>query len=272
MAKLTKEEIEKLQVQTPQNLNEVMARYLALMQEIKDRTNAIGAAARNQLPVHPRIGVELSYLQLRMVCELIALASVMVQGDLGVLLDAKIREEDRPGALLKMLEKVQPECYPRPFKQIRNSQGEPTSGEDITTGFLTREELPKLYGLCGNELHQGKLERVGRFPKTENSYRTILHWREKIMLLLGMHKIKVYNSTSEIWVGMEETTTKKPFWSFMAQLTPEQVEELKKKGVIPCVGPQRKYLRQSRPKSSKRRRRSTRLAAKKEGQRARKRS
>lgn len=271
MPKASKELLESLQEKMPQNINEVMARYLALMQEIKDRTNAIRIAATNQLPVHPRIGVKLSYLQLRMVCELIALASVMAHGDLGVVLDTKIKQEDRPGVLLKMLEKVHPECYPRPFKQTRNSRGEPTGGEDIT-GFLTRDELPKLYGLCGNELHKGKLERIGRFPKTEDSYRIILSWYGKILLLLGMHKIKVYNSADEIWVGMEETTTKKPFWNFMKQLTPEQVDDLKKKGIISCVGPGHKIVRRSRLKPSKRPRRSTRPVAKKERRGMRERS
>ena len=162
--KANEEFVKSLQEKMPQNINEVMDRYLALMQEIKDRTNAIWMAASNQLSVHPRIRVELSYLQLRMVCELIALASVMAHGDLGVVLDPKIREEDRPGALLKMLGKIHQECYPRPFKQCLDSRGEHTA-KDLTDGFLTRDELPKLYGLCGNELHQGNLERIGRFPK-----------------------------------------------------------------------------------------------------------
>jgi hypothetical protein len=272
MAKVSKETLEALQAETPKNINDVMARYLALMQEIKDRVDAIRTAALNKLPVHPRIGVELSYLQLRMSCELIALASVMAHGDLGVVLDSKIKQEDRPGVLLKMLEKVHPECYPRPFKQTHNLQGELTSGEDLITGFLTRDELPRLYGLCGNELHKGKLERIGRFPKTEDSYKDILSWHSKIMHLLGMHKIKVYNSADEIWVGMEEVTTKKPFWNFMKQLTPEQVDDLKKKGIISCVGPEHKIVRHSRLKPSKRPRRATRPAAKKGRRRTKKRS
>jgi hypothetical protein len=191
MIKANDELVKALQATVPQNINEIMARYCALMQEIKDRTNAIRVAALGQLPIHPRVGVELSFLQLRIVCELIALASVMAHGDLGVVLDAKIRDEDRPGALLKMLERVHPECYPRPIRQILDSSGVPVSIEDVHTGFLSRGELPRLYGICGNEVHQGKLERIGRFPKIENSYKEILEWYAKILQLLGHHKIKV---------------------------------------------------------------------------------
>jgi hypothetical protein len=83
-------------------------------------------------------------------------------------------------------------------------------------------------------LHQGNLERIGHFPKIENSHKEILSWNYKILRLLDIHKIMVYNSTDEIWVGMEETTTGKPFWNFMRQLSPEQVDDLKKKGITPC--------------------------------------
>jgi hypothetical protein len=156
-----------------------------------------------------------------MVCELIALASVMAHGDFGVILSAKIKDEDRPGALLKMLEQIHPDCYPRPIKQILNSAGEVVSIDDIRTGFLTRAELPRLYGLCGNELHKGKLHKIGRFPKPEKSQREILNWYEKILWLLGNHKIKLHNSTSEIWVGMEEKNTHKVFWNFMITVSPD---------------------------------------------------
>jgi hypothetical protein len=219
MPKASKKMLSSLQAKTPSNLNQLMARYCALMQEIKDRTNAIRLAAGGQLPVHPRIAVELSYLQLRMVCELIALASVMAHGDLGVVLSAKIRDEDRPGALLKLLEKIHPDCYPHPIRQILNDAGEVGSIDDIHTGFLKRDELPRLYGLCGNELHQGKLEKIGRFPEPEKSYTVILSWYEKILRLLGNHRIKIYNSPdAEIWVGMEEKNTKQVFWSFMVSV------------------------------------------------------
>jgi hypothetical protein len=223
MPKASKEMLDSLQTKVPANVKQVMANYCALMEEIKDRTNSIRLAASSKLSVHARVAVELSYLQLRMVCELIALASVMAHGELGVALSAKIRDENRPGALLKMLETIHPECYPRPIKQILNAAGEPTHIDDIHTGFLTRDELPQLYGLCGNELHQGKLRRIGRHQRPEKSFKEILHWYEKILRLLGHHKIKLYNSTSEIWVGMQEKDTGKVFWNFMVTVPASSV-------------------------------------------------
>jgi hypothetical protein len=185
----------------------------------------------------------------------------MAHGDLGLALTSKMKDEDRPHVLLKMLENLHPDFYPRPFRQIHNSAGEVVSIEDITTGFLTREELPKLYGICGNQLHKGDFYKLGRFPTTEVSNREIAHWHGKILQLLGNHKIKLYNSTREIWVGMHEKTSQKVFWGFMEQLTPEQVEELRKKGVIPCVGPGRNVLRR-RSGPPKRTHRTTRKQAK----------
>src|SRR5258708_31506216 len=114
------------------------------MQEIKDRTNSIRLAATGILLVHARVAVELSYLQLRMVCELIALASVMAHGELGVALSKKIRDEDRPGALLTMLETIHPKSFPRPIKHILNAAAEPTHIDDIHTGFPTPNKHPKV--------------------------------------------------------------------------------------------------------------------------------
>jgi hypothetical protein len=207
-------------IDAPEKIHATMARYCALMQEIKDRTNAIRLAIVGQLPVHPRVAADLSYLQLRMVSELIALACLMAHGDLGVVLSEKMKKEDRAGVILKMLERLHPEFYPRPIRQILNSSGVVERIADITAGFLTREELPKLYGVCGDELHQGTLYNVGRFPPISESNKEIQGWYEKILMLLGNHKIKIWNSASEIWVGMEEKTTKKVFWSFMTPYTP----------------------------------------------------
>jgi len=204
----------------PKDIHAIMARYCALMEEIKDRTWAVRLALEGKLPVHPRVAVELSYLQLRMVCELIALACLMAHGDLGLMIGEKIKDEDRAGVILKMLETLHPKFYPRPIRQILNSAGVAEQIADITTGFLTREELPKLYGICGNELHQGTLRDVGRFPTTQKSNQEILGWYEKVLILLGHHKISLWNSSSEIWVGMEEKTTKKVFWSFMKPFFP----------------------------------------------------
>jgi hypothetical protein len=226
MAKVSKETLAALQAQMPKNVNETMARYCALMQEAKDRLGAVNFVLGGQKPspvLHPRVANELAYLQLRMVCELIALASVMAHGELGVALDSKIRKEDRPGVLLKLLEKLHPESYPRPFRFILNSAGEVVSVQDITTGFLTRDELPKLYGLCGNELHQGDLSKIGLFPPTEKSAKDILTWCGKVFGLLNSHKIKLYNSSSEILVFMEHETTKQVFWQIFATVSASDV-------------------------------------------------
>jgi hypothetical protein len=237
MPKDSKEMLDSLQAKVPANVNQVMANYCAIMEEIKDRTNSIRLAVGSKLPVHARVAVELSYLQLRMACELIALASVMAHGKLGVALSTKIHDEDRPGALLKMLEKIHPECYPRPFKQILNAAGVVTHIDDIHTGFLTRNELPKLYGLCGNELHQGKLRKIGLYPRTEKSTKEILYWYEKILRLLGMHKIKLCNSTSEIWVGMHDKNTGKVFWSFMVTVPASSVAPALSRSIVRLDAP-----------------------------------
>jgi hypothetical protein len=144
----------------------------------------------------------------------------MAHGDFGVVITPKVLDEDRPGVLLKMLERLHSDFYPRPFKQIHDETGVLVSVEDIHTGFLTREDLPRLYALCGNELHCGDLRKVGRYPRPENSQKEILYWYEKVLNLLGNHKIKLFNSTHEIWIGMQERTHGKVHWGFMVPISP----------------------------------------------------
>jgi hypothetical protein len=60
MAKVSKQTLAALQVKTPQNISEVTARYCALMEEIKDRTNAIRLILGGKVQqLHWRIGIEL---------------------------------------------------------------------------------------------------------------------------------------------------------------------------------------------------------------------
>jgi hypothetical protein len=73
----------------PKDLSEAkatMGQYCALMEEIKRRGEAIRITASGQLAdrIPPRMAEELCYLQLRMICELIALGSLVAHGDIKV--------------------------------------------------------------------------------------------------------------------------------------------------------------------------------------------
>lgn len=155
-----------------------------------------------------------------MICELIALACVVVHGDLEIAQSKKMKDEDRAGAILKMLAKAHAEFYPRPGRQSRNAKTGVLAVDDIKSGYLTKDELPKLYGKCGDELHKGKVKNIGTRFDEARSFKPIGGWCEKIVTLLNHHQISLYNSTSKVFVLMNGDNTGKVHWGLMKLVGP----------------------------------------------------
>lgn len=164
----------------------------------------------------PQAAIESAYLQLRMICELIALGCLAVHNDIEATKSGKLRKEWSASKLMDRLEKLHPDFYPRPSKQIIDSEGKPSQIEPITSGYLTKDELKTLNGECGNFLHRGTLKSIlSGSAKRASKFNTILNWKTKIMTLLNHHQISVIHSDYEYWVGMSEKTTGRVFWAEM---------------------------------------------------------
>jgi hypothetical protein len=75
---------------------------------------------------------------------------------------------------------------------------------EVKSGFLTVSELPKLYHLCGRELHRGSLSDLlaNRGKKVKVEYLPVREWVHKIIKLLNFHRI-VLVDRSEYWVEMK---------------------------------------------------------------------
>jgi hypothetical protein len=170
--------------------------------------------------MHPIFAYEFCYLQLRLSCELIASACVVAHGDLQIAQTGKMQNEDRAPVILKMLEEAHPNFYPRPTRQILDAAGNVECVTAITSGYLSKEELPKLYAKCGNEIHKGKVKKAGRPINQAVSFKEIGEWRSKIMTLLGHHAISLHDSPSEVWVLMHEKSSGKVHWAFMEPYNP----------------------------------------------------
>jgi hypothetical protein len=204
---------------TTATIQETMTLYCTLMDEIKTRHLFLRTAAAGNLPIHPKIAYEFCFLQLRMICELIAIACVVAHGDLDVSQSGKMRNEDRVGVILKILEEAHPRFYPQPSRQVHDTKPPILLRvEEIRTGFLTKDELPKLYALCGDVLHKGKVKRAGTGINQAISFKEIAAWGGKIATLLNHHQIALHNSTSQVWVLMNAKQDGKVYWSFMQRV------------------------------------------------------
>ena len=123
--------------------------YVGLMEEAKYRLFAMDTALEGRTGLPPGATREYCFLQLRMLCELIALGCLTAHGDLQTGKLKKAYEADR---IIRGLQRLHPKFYP--IAAIRTDKGPKLIHEH----GLTKEELVKLYWKCGNVLHRGSFE------------------------------------------------------------------------------------------------------------------
>jgi hypothetical protein len=118
-----------------------------------------------------------------------------------------IRDAYEPGKILKHLNDLHPLFYPIPVDEKLDSDGALDAIIPVKKNSLTKSDLPKLYGLCGNILHQGPIAKFD--PNKEWNYRESAAWVNKIIALLNRHLIVLSDKTRAIYVMMQAKETGK---------------------------------------------------------------
>jgi hypothetical protein len=214
----------------PQDTKEAQATialYCSLMDEIKFRISAIKDVIQAKISIAGTIGKDIGYLELRMICELIALSSLIAHGDIKETRSRKFAKKWEADFLISALAKIHPDFYPQPIIPQPGDGGVPTQAMErrrppllVTSGFLTASELPKLYHQCGRELHRGSLGDImaRKGKKVEIDYSPIGKWVDRIVRLLNFHRIRLVDRT-EYWVEMESAHNDgKPYASLMSEV------------------------------------------------------
>jgi hypothetical protein len=193
-----------------------MTFYCNLMQEIKIRDNSIGELSRSLIPA--QIVYESSYLQLRMICELIALACLVAHGDIPAVATKKMQKILEADQIIRRLSDIHPDFYPRPMQE---SAGDTHKLLDVTDGFLTKENLIHLYTLAGGRLHRGPLKDARiKFNPNKVSLAQVQRWRNRIVKLLQHHWIKLHDCDDQIGVQMRELR-QIPAWTYWGRKNSE---------------------------------------------------
>jgi hypothetical protein len=171
--------------------------YCSLMEEIKPRLAIIRQVATGAFgPMPARFVQECCYLQLRMICELIALACLVAHGDIAGTRTASTRKHYEADWMMGMLQKLHPHFYPKPLVQHLVSDATPNSPrhfhmEEIKTGFLTRNDLVACNRECGKALHRGTVEDVLSLNPRQLSLKKVNEWHNKVVTLLNLHMIRL---------------------------------------------------------------------------------
>jgi hypothetical protein len=154
--------------------------YSMLMEEAKYRLLAMDIALKGQTGLPKGAIREFCFLELRMLCELIALGCLTAHGDLETGKLKQVYEADR---IIRRLQKLHPDFFP-----VGATQGKagPVLRKD---GFLTKEELVKLYWKCGDALHRGSFQALSSRRHSDTDIEEIRTWKQRMGALLNHHAI-----------------------------------------------------------------------------------
>jgi len=204
--------------------------YCSIMDEIKFRLDWIKNVIHAKIPISGTIGRDLGYLELRMVCELIALGCLAAHGDIKETRGAKLTRRYEADFLIAAMAKLHPTFYPQPMLRIPNQVPVPDEfgikfrgPPPLTSGFLTQSDLRKLYHTCGEKLHRGNLNDILGRKKIENEFSSIGKTVDKIVRLLDYHRIRLIDQKKEIWVEMSGPIGGKAYAGKVERTTPPNV-------------------------------------------------
>ena len=131
--------------------NEAITAYADILNEVRTRILGINTIISGTTSLPSWLTAELGYVQLRMLCELVALGCLIAHGDLNATKGKKLQKEYAADHIIKSLEQLHSNFYPHPV--VCNFSANSIHMERIESGFLTKDELLKLYYECGDHLH-----------------------------------------------------------------------------------------------------------------------
>jgi hypothetical protein len=182
----------------------ILDRYRALMEEIKWRLRILETAHTFPLP---RLGAaaEISYLQLRMICEVIAVGCLLVHGDVPASRTARLKKEYKADAIIGVLETLHSDFYAVPCEIKYDLNGQPWGVVEpaVTRPILDKQSLRKLYYEAGGFLHRGALDFVLPANVRKVKFAIIQEWATKIRSLLHNHRINLIDDKRELWIDMQ---------------------------------------------------------------------
>jgi hypothetical protein len=188
--------------------------YCSLMSELKRRYLALcdmtGLAVDKKFSAD--IAAEFCWLQLRMICELIALGCLVAHDDIEMTRTGKLKQLWSADDIIKELDKLHADFYPRPARAIVDTDRKPI---DIRTfdgpaaidylleDHLTKADLCELTARCGDELHRGSLKNLMSGKPRVIDYSDFQKWGTKIRKLLSIHEIVLVDSGYRLWIDMD---------------------------------------------------------------------
>jgi hypothetical protein len=176
------------------NSSEMIAVYLSLMKEIKERFVAMGQIHKlaGDGGIEYQFSLEFAYLQLRLSYESVALACIAAHNDLAQLRRSRTFDNYKPQILLDTLESLHPRFFPIATTSpmdIPDGTGRQTVGDLPKEDSMTKDELIRSWNTCGDNLHRGKFKKILSDPEPTADFREVTRMHERLKRLITSHRI-----------------------------------------------------------------------------------
>lgn len=185
------------------NIKADMNAYISIMEEIIKRTDVIRGLFNKEINmVYNDIQAETIALQIRMIIESIALASLSANKSLFEQEGDKFKEFWKADLIFRDIEKKNLNFYPQPVKEQPSKIPNVPEIIEIKTGFMTRSEIIKVHSKCCDILHAKNP--YGRSRDRKTFLAQVPQWLTLIINLLNSHKIRLLNDSGFYLVHMRE--------------------------------------------------------------------
>jgi hypothetical protein len=162
------------------------SRYLRCMEEVRDRLKLVKSVTSRQLTTGREFAdVELVFVQLRKILELIAFASLTANKEKYSAAHARFATHWNAKRMLADLEKVNSDFYPMPLGKPQLQADGIKHFPEVSGKFLTKDEFILLYDRCGEILH-ARNPFTDKPPTIDVLY-PVTQWVSLIHTLLDIH-------------------------------------------------------------------------------------
>ena len=189
-------EFSKMSTLNQTKINACMNKYKNYMREIKKRSEVIdnvtkihnlstSAGKDAAITGFIEADIDLAYLQLRKIIELIMYSCVVANELAGIELTKELKKGYRPKTLRKILQKHNNDFFPVPVQTTKDNETGIMSTEAVQDGFCSFTDLEVIHGKCGDILHakrdytySDKHKLFENCNNTLNEIKTLLnnHW------------------------------------------------------------------------------------------------
>src|SRR5947207_11651004 len=167
-------------------MNQEIRMYINCMEEVRDRVSLAKSVGEHKITTGREVfDVELVFLQLRKVLELIAFASLTANKEKYSAAHEKFATHWRAKAMLQELEKINPDFYPMPIERPELQPDGVNHCPAILNGFLTKEDFALLYDKTGDTLHVQNPFKL-QDARLNIKY-SVKEWIVRIQTLLALH-------------------------------------------------------------------------------------